>query len=374
MYLENLQLKFYRNYDCIKLDLKKGINILIGKNAQGKTNLLESIYFLSTTKSHRIIEDNVLINKEKDFAQIIGILKQNEFKTKLDIIITPKEKKYKINDNRIKATNDYISKFKCIIFYPDDLELIKATPEVRRKYLNVQISQLYNSYNKILNDYNKLLKTRNDYLYKIRNNLSYSKQYFEILNDYYIKKSVLIFITRYKYICKINEYIDDIFFDIMGKKGLKIKYKPIINIVYFDKDNLYNLLKKINEEKFEEEINYGKSIYGPHRDDFLFELENDNLKILGSQGQQRCAVLSFKLSEFQIIKKIAKDDPILLLDDVFSEFDNIKKENLLKYVKNTTQVIITTNNLSDIDEKIVKKAKIYEIEEGKIKKGDKNGK
>lgn len=373
MFLSKLELQNFRNYKKQTISLKKGINILIGKNGEGKTNLLESIYFLAMSKSHRTHDESLLINYNKEFLKVKGVLNIDNIKTNMEIDLINKKKLLKIDNNDINVLSKYLSYLKIIIFFPDDLEIIKGIPDIRRKYINIQIGQVFNSYIKVLDDYNKLLKSRNEYIKKIKYKEYYNKQYFEVLNDYYIKKSILLYKMRKKYVEKINEYIGSIYADITGLNTLEIIYNPIINFVNYKDDYMYEEIKKnIN---LEEEISYGKSIYGPHRDDFKFMLNNVNLKQFGSQGQQRAAVLALKLSEINIFNKVIGSSPILLLDDVFSELDEVRKNNLLKYINSKVQTIITTTDIDNIDENTLKKAKVFEIEEGKIvrKKEDING-
>jgi len=376
MYLSLLEITNFRNYISQKVKLKNGINIFIGNNAQGKTNLLETIYFLSMAKSHRGVIDKNLINSCSEYTRIKAEKISNEEKTILEIALNCEEKILKINNNQIKLPSDYVKELKTIIFFPEDLDLLKGSPDERRKYLNNELIQIYDSYGKILNDYNKLLKNRNEYIKYMRYKEPYNENYFEILNDYYIKKSILIYKLRKKYIDKINEKIDEIFKDITGDSNIRLKYIPIIDFDNFNEDEMYIKIKDILNKKLKDEIDYGKSIYGPHRDDFLFLLDNNDLKCFGSQGQQRAAVISLKLSEIEIFRKSTGSSPILLLDDVFSELDEFKKNNLLKYIDNKIQTIITSTDLNSISTKLIKKAKIFEVKEGKIKlwKGEKNGK
>jgi len=374
MFLSKIELQNFRNYKKQTITLKKGINILVGTNGSGKTNLLESIYFLAMTKSHRTSDDTLLMNYDKDFFKIKGTLNVEKFKTDLEIDLMNKKKILKVDNNDISVLSKYMSHLKIIIFFPDDLEIIKGLPDIRRKYINMQIGQVYNSYIKILDDYNKLLKSRNEYIKKIRNNEFYNKQYFEILNEYYIKKSILLYRMRKKYVDKLNDYIGDIFYDITGLKTLTIKYNPIFDFENYNENYMYEEIKKnIN---LEEEVSYGKSIYGPHRDDFKFMLNDVNLKQYGSQGQQRASILALKLAEINIFEKVVGSSPILLLDDVFSELDEIRKNNLLKYINSKIQTIITTTDIDNIDNDTLKKSKIFEISEGKIirRKDDINGK
>lgn len=373
MFLSKIELQNFRNYKKQTISLKKGINILVGKNGEGKTNLLESIYFLAMTKSHRTHDESLLINYNKELLKVKGVLNIDNIKTNMEIDLLNKKKILKIDNNEINALSKYLSYLKIIIFFPDDLEIIKGIPDIRRKYINIQIGQVFNSYIKILDDYNKLLKSRNEYIKKIKYHEPYNKQYFEVLTDYYIKKSILLYRMRKKYVEKINDFIGDIFFDITNLKNLKIIYSPIIDFDNYNEDYMYDEIKK--SMNLEEEISYGKSIYGPHRDDFKFMLNDLNLKQFGSQGQQRAAVLALKLAEINIFRKVINSSPILLLDDVFSELDEVRKNNLLKYINSKVQTIITTTDIDNIDENTLKKAKVFEIKDGKIikRKEDING-
>ena len=179
---------------------------------------------------------------------------------------------------------------------------------------------------------------------------------------------------RKKYIDKINEHIGNIFYDITGLNKLIVEYSPIINFDNYTDEEMYEKIK--SSINLSEEISYGKSIYGPHRDDYKFMLNDINLKNFGSQGQQRSVVLALKLAEINIFKKVIGSSPILLLDDVFSELDEVKRNNLLKYINIKIQTIITTTDIQNIDDDTIKKSKVFEILDGKIlrRKDDFDGK
>lgn len=365
MYIKKIKLSNFRNYQKLNFSLTKGINIVYGENAQGKTNLLESIYVLGFTKSHRSFIDNSLITDEKNFLSIEGIYSDNKFDNKLNIYIDAKSKVLKYNDNLIKKVSDYISLLNIIIFYPDDLEIIKGSPQIRRKYIDLELSQLYSNYYILLNEYNKILKIRNDYLKKISKGNKVDISYFDIITSYLIEKSIQIYKLRYKYISKINENCCNIFKSITGLDGFKIIYKPSINFNLYD-DNIVEKLLKEYKSKLNNDIKNLSTSIGPHKDDIEFYLENKNLKLYGSQGQQRIAVLAFKLSEIEIIKKYKGTTPILLLDDIFSELDDSKKNKLLKYISKDIQTIITTTDLNSLDLKLIKKSKLFNIKNGNI--------
>lgn len=370
MILKQLSVKNFRNYSDTNLSLSPGINIFYGNNAQGKTNLLESIYYLSFTKSHRSFIDNNLIKNGEKFLKITGIMKDNNiFDTKLEIFLNNEKKQIFIDDNLYKKVSEYISKLNIIIFYPEDLDIIKGSPNIRRRYINSEISQFDENYLVVLNNFRKVQKLRNDYLKKINSFYDYDNQYLSIINDYFIKQAILIYRLRYKFINKLNEIVPSIFFDLTKLNGFHIKYINNFNIENFDSisdQELIELFLEKFERNFDSEVKFKSSMFGPHKDDIEFYLDNLNLKNYGSQGQQRLAILSIKLASVEILKQIKNDTPILLLDDVFSELDDEKKNHLLKYIDNNIQTIITTTDLKSIDNSIKKKSKLFEIENGNI--------
>ena len=365
MYIKKLKLHDFRNYKSLNVTLTKGINIIYGENAQGKTNLLESIYVLGLTKSHRSFIDNNLINNTGEYLTIEGIVNNEKIDNKFNIYIDSKTKILKFNNTTIKKISDYISLMNIIIFYPDDLELIKGSPINRRKYINLELSQLYSNYFILINEYNKILKLRNEYLKKINKKVSVDKNYIEILTGYLIDKSIMIYKMRDKFINKVNEYCTDIYKDIMNLDGFSIKYRPSIEIDLKD-SNLKEYLKKEYDKKLDYDIKLCSTSIGPHKDDIEFYLGDKNLKYYGSQGQQRVAVLALKLAEIEIFKKYKESTPILLLDDIFSELDDKKKNNLLKYISKNIQTIITTTDLNNLDSKLIKKSKLFNINNGNI--------
>lgn len=366
MILKKIELKNFRNYEHFSSRFYKGINIIYGDNAQGKTNLLESIYVLGITKSHRSFIDNNLIKEGKNKSFISGIINRGSLDIKLDISIDNYRKELSIDNTKIKKVSDYISNMNIIIFYPDDLELLKGSPQIRRKYLNLELSQLYSNYFILINDYNKLLKIRNEYLKKLNNNVFVDMNYFEILTNYLIDKAILITKMRYKFIEKINAYCSNIYNDIMNLENFSIEYVPSIIIDYKNDDKSKENLLKFYKENLDYDIKMNSTFYGPHKDDFNFLLNGLNLKMFGSQGQQRIAVLCLKLSEIEIFKRYKDSTPILLLDDVFSELSDDKKNNLLKYISKDIQTIITTTELSNLNEKLIKKSKLFKIDSGKL--------
>ena len=364
MILKELKIANFRNYKSLNIKLSDRINIIYGNNAQGKTNILESIYVLGITKSHRSFIDDDLIMNGENVSKISGNIEKNGINSLFEINLNKTKKKYKIDNDDIKKTSDYISNMNIIIFYPEDLEIIKGSPGIRRKFLNLELSQLYNNYYRVLSDYNKLLKIRNDYLKKMQKNIKVDENYFAIITEYLIDKAVFIYRARNKFINKLNSYASNIYYEIMHLEGFNLKYKTNLDLKDYSESEIKEQIKAKFESDKQLEIRLGNTLYGPHRDDFDFYLGENNLKCYGSQGQQRLAVISIKLAEIEIFKNYSKTSPILLLDDVFSELDDEKKNNLLKYIKDDIQTIITTTDLENIDDSIIKSSKLFKIEAG----------
>lgn len=364
MYLKCIEIENFRNYSKLKISFKKGINIIYGENGQGKTNLLESIYFLAMTKSYRSYIDSNLIKDNENYFKLKGQLYTDNIKTNLEIRYSNKEKIIKKDNNKILKLNDYISNMNIIIFCPDDLNLIKGYPSDRRKYLNLEISQLNSDYLSVVNDYSKLLKMRNDYL----KNQYIDINYLKILTDYLIKKAIIIYRMRKKYIDRINENIESIYFNLSNINGFFLKYNDMLNTDNYSYENIERILNEKFKENYEKELILKKTLFGPQHDDIEFKINEFNIKTYGSQGQQRMAILAIKLAELEIIKKYKNHYPILLLDDVFSELDKNKKNNLLKYVYDNSQVIITTTDLNNISKKIKEQSKLIKIKNGSLEK------
>lgn len=360
MFFKSVELKNYRNYDLLKLKFTPTINIIVGKNGQGKTNILESLYYTGHLKSHRVCDDTILIKNSKKNFKILSKIQKNEFLDEIKIENTEYSRKIYLNNDEITKKSEYLELINIILFEPSNLELIKGAPNIRREFLNDAIININHSYYNILNDYNKLLKMRNEYLKSRRND----KEYLEVLDKYFIDKAMLIYQMRNKYINKINEFITNIFRDIMNIDNLKIQYKSFYNIL-LEQENPKEYFQNFLKENYEKEKNIGLTSEGPHKDDFVFLTNQINLKEYGSQGQQRAGVISLKFAEAEIIKKYKKTLPVLLLDDVFSELDGIRKNNLLKYLSSGSQVILTTTDINKISKKLIDNANIIKIEQYK---------
>ncbi|MEE3343500.1 MAG: DNA replication/repair protein RecF [Bacilli bacterium] len=365
MIIKNLKLKNFRNYNKLDIKLSNRLNIFIGDNAQGKSNILESIVVLALTKSYLNVKDKDLIKDGEMVANIVADVDFGDTVDKLFISFSENEKKIKINNNDIKKYSDYVSRVRFILFSPMDIGLIKDSPAARRKNFNVEISQLSNKYVKMLQNYNALLKKRNQFLKTIVNTGKCNDFYLDILDDKFSTLAVEITKERDKFVSSINEKLGDIYDEITGNEGLILNYLSVVDIVD-DKIEMKNLFLKKLKNNFEKDKFYGMTLLGPHRDDYSLFLSDKDLAIYGSQGQNRAAILALKLAEIDIFKNICGDYPILLLDDIFSELDTKRKNRLVKYILDDVQTIITTTDLNVIDDSLVKRAKIFNIRDGKV--------
>lgn len=368
MIIKSLNLVNFRNYSRLNLDFNSRMNIIIGKNAEGKTNILESICVLALTKTYKNGVEPNLISFGMNKCKLRGKIKTDKIIKTLEVLIEQGNKTLKISKTEIKKISDYISNLNVIVFTPEDLEIIKGSPSIRRNLLNMELSQISIKYLNTYNEYNKLLKMRNEYLKLLFTSSIADESYLDIITDKLIEKAIIIYQERKKYIDSINKNIDDIYNKIASEKGLFIQYEPNIDFDDYEKENLRKKMKYTFKKNYKKELNYGMTLYGPHRDEFSFYLNQNNLKYFGSQGQQKVAVLSFKLSEIDIFKEYNHTSPVLLLDDIFSELDITKRNKLLEYINTDIQSIITTTDIKNIRKKYLIDAYIYEIKNGIIER------
>ena len=361
MYIKSVEITNFRNIDKMVLEFNKNVNIFIGKNAQGKTSILESIYVLAFSKGSNGFSDDEMVKKDKLFFKIKGSVKIINSLKKLEVLYRTGEKRLKLNNCEVKRVSDYVSNMNVIMFSPDDLDIVKKAPLCRRNFINIELCQLSNDYLRILNEYNKILRMRNEYIRKNYSKIDYN--YLDIITHSLVDRAILVYKYRDQYFDDINKIVDNVFLKISKMKGLKIVYKK--NVPVFDnKDDLFSFYKN----SYDSDIDKGSTLYGPHRDDFLFIFEGNDLKLYGSQGMQRIAILSFKLSEIDLFKERCGTYPIVLLDDIFSEIDIDKRKNLLRFIKSNMQFIITTTDINNISEKLINKASVFTVDNGLIKK------
>lgn len=373
MKIKTLKLTNFRNYSNLEIELNPNINIFIGQNGEGKTNILESIYILALSKTNRPGLEQDLIKFQEEITKIEGIIYNEDLINKKQVTISKYQKQLFVNNKEIKKSREYIKDFSVISFTPNDLEIVKGSPNIRRNVMNIDISQLHNNYIAYLNEYNKVIKMRNEYLKRLNLNGNTDIKYLDIINEELIKKAIKIYEYRFDFIKQINELLPIIFYKITGLKHLELVFDNSIGIDLFDEDKIRKKFISKFKKSMNIELMQGMTLTGPHRDDFSFKLNGIDMKNFSSQGQQRMAVISLKISEISLFKKILGYNPVLLLDDIFSEIDIKKRNKIIKFLNNDIQTIITTTDINEIDEKLIENAQIYNVKNNKVtKKGRKN--
>ena len=361
MYIKSLELNNYRNYDNLSIEFERGTNILYGNNAQGKTNILESIYVASTTKSHRGSKDREIINFEKDEAHIKATVIKKDVPIRIDIHLKKnKSKGIAINGIPIRKASELFGILNVVFFSPEDLNIIKNGPAERRRFIDLELCQLDKIYVHNLVNYNKIVNQRNKLLRDL--GFNYDKDLISTLDiwdmqlaDYGAK----IITRRNQFIDEINEIIYGIHRNITnGKEELIVRYEPNIT-----GNNIYDELVRSRDK----DLKLKTTSVGPHRDDISFLNKKIDIRKFGSQGQQRTAALSLKLSEIELVKSIIKDTPILLLDDVLSELDSNRQRHLLGNLYNV-QTIITCTGLDEFVENRFNIDNIYKVVEGTVER------
>ncbi len=363
MKINLLKLKNYRNCENIELDFCDFKNLIIGKNAQGKTNILESIYFLSNLKSVRTSNNLELINFEKEKMEINAIIEKNNTNIEMDFSYND-EKKKKFSLNKVKSTQkDFKNVLKTVLFSSEDLMLLRGAPEDRRKWLDRAISQIYPIYDDRISKYEKIRIQKNNLLKEEK----IDKNLLDVYNEQLAIAGSNIIFLRKKYLSEIEKIAQNKHSKISQTEILKMIYSSTFELDETIEDILENY-KKALEENFTEEIRKKQSLIGPHRDDIIFFINNKESTKFASQGQQRTIVLALKMAEIDIIKEKAGTSPILLLDDVLAELDDKRQNYLLNSIDSDTQTIITSVDTLFFNEEFLKDVKIFKIENGEIKK------
>ena len=360
MKISSISVDNFRNYERISIKPKENVNVFLGKNAQGKTNLLEAIFFCGVGKSFRNVKDKDLINWSKDFSRITINIEKKYRNQKIEILLTNSNKKtIRIDGISIRRVGDLLGEMPVVFFSPDELKLIKESPDERRKFMNIDISQTNKRYFYLLQRYDKILASRNKLL-KDTKDIEVLKQSIDIWDRVFVEVAEKIILERIKFVEEISPLAEKVHkFLTNGKEELRIEYKGFEK----GKNETYSQsIEKALKKNLEKDFKLGYTSIGPHRDDIDIFLNGIEVKNFGSQGQQRTAALSLKLSELEIIKEKVGDYPVLLLDDVFSELDKDRRDRLLKFTSKTQTFITCTDfNYSD------KNFKIFEIENGKVK-------
>lgn len=358
MIISELHLKNFRNYETLDLAFHPNLNLFVGQNAQGKTNIAESIYFLALTRSHRTHTDRDLITWGENHLSVSGTVLKKNATVPLDISLTAKGRVAKVNHLKENRLADYIGTLNVIMFAPEDLTIIKGAPSVRRRFLDMEIGQIRPVYLYDLMRYNKILKERNSYL-KFEAS-KFDANFLDVLDDQLVSYGEKVMAHRQQFIATLTEISADLHDQLShGKEKLALNYAKNV------KSDFAAELKAARQK---DRLRAQTSV-GPHRDDLQFFINDTNVSTFGSQGQQRTTALSIKLAEIELIFRETGDYPILLLDDVMSELDNQRQLDLLALVIGKTQTFITTTTLDHLQH-LPEKMTVFTVDKGHVHQAD----
>ena len=357
MMIESVELKDYRNYENLHLDFSPGVNLLYGNNAQGKTNVLESIYVCCTTKSHRGSRDREIIRFGQEESHIKLNVRKKDISYRIDMHLKKnKPKGIAVNGIPIRKASELFGMINVVFFSPEDLNIIKNGPSERRRFIDLELCQLNKSYVHALIQYNKVVLQRNHLLKEISMRPE-SEETLDVWDEQLIKYGIEVIGYRRKFIGQLDRIIGEVHGKLSGKKeNLIVEYEP---------DTEENDLQRTLKNNRETDIRLKTTSAGPHRDDLRFMVNGIDIRRFGSQGQQRTAALSLKLAEIELVKYLIQDYPVLLLDDVLSELDGSRQEHLLEEI-NHIQTMITCTGLEDFLNHKVNIDRIYRISEGMV--------
>ncbi len=352
MYIEKIKLKNFRNYKEQEIEFNKNINIIYGDNAQGKTNILEAIFYCAFGKSFRTSKEKELISLDEPNLQVEVLFQKSDRAGKIKIELENK-KQIEINGVKIKKLSELVGNLVVVIFTPDDIQIFKSGPDQRRRFLDMMIGQLRPNYIHYLNLYYKVIEQRNNYLKQIKEE-NKDENMLEIWDEKLAEYAEIICKYRNEFVEKIKEKIIKIHENVTdGKEKINIEYKT-------ECDKKEEYLKLLNQRR-KLDIIKGFTTKGIHRDDFKVLINDKALEVYGSQGQHRTAILSLKLAELYVIYDEIGEYPILLLDDFMSELDEKRRRSFLEKI-NDTQVIITCTDKMEI-----KNSKVFFVENGNIR-------
>lgn len=370
MYIEQLSLTNYRNYEQLHFSFENKVNVIVGENAQGKTNVMESIYVLALAKSHRTLNDKELIRWNQDYAKIEGRIQKKYGSVPMQLIISKKGKKAKCNHIEYRRLSQYVGNMNVVMFAPEDLNLVKGSPQVRRRFIDIEIGQVSPIYLHDISQYQKILQQRNHYLKMLQIRKQTNPTVLEILTEQFIQTAVKIVKKRFEFLQLLENLAKPIHKGISrGLETLEIQYKPSVDVL-----ETLDLSKMVEcfAEKFNKiksrEIERGTTLFGPHRDDLKFYVNGYDVQTFGSQGQQRTTALSVKLAEIELIHSEIGEYPILLLDDVLSELDDYRRSHLLNTIQGKVQTFVTTTSVDGIEHQTLKNAATFAVKSGMMMK------
>ncbi|MFC4558491.1 DNA replication/repair protein RecF [Virgibacillus kekensis] len=368
MHIEQLNLKNYRNYPQLNIEFNDKVNVIIGENAQGKTNLMEAIYVLAFTKSHRTPREKELIQWEQEYAKIEGRVTKRKQSFPLEIILSSKGKKARLNRIEQKRLSDYIGALNVVMFAPEDLTLVKGPPQIRRRFIDMELGQIQPRYIYHLGQYQKVLKQRNHLLKQMQRREKQDRTMLNVLTDQLTEHAATLLERRFAFLELLRKWAAPIHHGISRElETLEISYNATIQVSEAaNKEKIETIYANKFHEIQEKEVERGTTLIGPHRDDLIFHVNNKDVQTFGSQGQQRTTALSVKLAEIELIYNEVGEYPILLLDDVLSELDDHRQSHLLNTIQGKVQTFVSTTSVDGINHETLRQAELFRVENGTV--------
>ncbi|GMA50738.1 DNA replication and repair protein RecF [Alicyclobacillus contaminans] len=368
MHVQSLTLTNYRNYETLHIAFSPSVNVFVGENAQGKTNALEAIYFLAMGKSHRTHRDADCIRWNCSDAQIQSEVFVHGKVRRLQIDFHQGAKRASVNGvNQAKMT-DFVGQFQVVLFAPEDLQLVKGGPQGRRRFIDMELGQTYPKYLYHLSQYQRALQQRNSLL---KNMLPNASALLDVLDAQLVEHGSEVLLRRLRFLDRMKQLAADIYTSISdGREELALDYAcsvaPMTDSEPPDKSRIQSLFSAALERRRSADMQAGHTTVGPHRDDLLFTLNGQPVQSFASQGQQRTIALSLRLAEIDLIQQEVGEYPVLLLDDVLSELDDIRQRNLVFNMSQKVQTIVTTTSLFQLRDKLQADVRLFQVRSGII--------
>ena len=359
MRIQRIALKNFRTYDYADFTFSPTTNVLIGKNAQGKTNLIEAIYLLSVAKSFRTRLNQEMIMFEREFAKIIGLVQTKTSQKNLEMVLFEKGKQAKINQALCHKTSEFVGIFNVVVFTPDDLFFVKGSPKIRMRFMDIELSKISSLYLSYFNSFQHFFKERNQYLKQAGQTRKRDDVYLDVITHQMIDVQIEIAKQRTDFIAKLNDFTKQIYKKIsQHDENITLVYETFFDV---NSPSVKEDLIRLYEEDKEKDYRYGKTNQGVNKDDIKVLLNDKEACQFASQGQQRSIVLAMKIGLLKLIYEEIGEYPVLLLDDVLSELDNERQNLLLNLVSDDIQTFITTTSIDGLSHEVIQRANKIEI-------------
>lgn len=371
MRIHTLTLRHFRNYEVLQQSFSPGINLLIGENGQGKTNLMEAIYLLATSKSMRASRDQEMIGWESGMTVVSGeVERDTQPGVTLEVGISRNDgKSLSVNGQTCHRVTEFVSLLQAVTFCAEDIEIVRGEPDKRRRFLNLEISQMSPRYCQNIGVYRRVLEQRNQLLRSARDHPEQrAPAHLEIWTERLCKEGAAIIDARAQFLERLAELLKPIHARLTGtQETIGINYRACVELGEGQRpsvERIEELLQERARDREENEVRRGATLVGPHRDEIVFLIDGQPARKFGSQGQQRTLTLSIKLAERLMMEGAAGEPPVLLLDDVLSELDEKRREQVLEEISDSGQIFISATEAELLSGSTLKRASIYRVGNG----------